>query len=198
MWGYISRGCFNLRINENEVGSSTMPHKVNPIDFENSEGNVGIAVSLFQHLSTKLLVSRYQRDLSDSTALRNIGVGFAHMLVAVTSAHRGLCKIIPNQQQLLQELQGNWELLGEPIQTVMRKHGAIDSYEQLKEFTRGQQVDEHTIRTFITKLQIPEYDKQVLLQLRPETYVGLAPQLALDAVQQVQRNRVVEHHDELV
>lgn len=132
MWGYISRGCFLLHVEDNEVGSSTMPHKVNPIDFENSEGNLGLANSIFQHLSSKLVISRFQRDLSDSTTLRNLGIGFGYMIISFESSYRGQSKIIPNEAYLLQELNNNWELLGEPVQTVMRKYGVYDSYERLK------------------------------------------------------------------
>ncbi len=175
MWGYISLGYFRQRVTAGEVGSSTMPHKVNPIDFENSEGNLGIANALLHHLREKLPVSRWQRDLSDSTALRNLGVALGHTLLALDSCLRGLGKVEADPQRLRADLDGAWEVLAEPIQTVMRRCGVADPYEQLKTLTRGQQtITRDVLHAFIRGLAIPEPDKAALLALTPATYVGLA------------------------
>ena len=174
VWGYISRGIFKQRVVKGEVGSSTMPHKVNPIDFENSEGNLGLANALLRHLSEKLPLSRFQRDLTDSTVQRNIGVAFGHCLLAYESALKGLEKLGLNRAKLEQELNENWALLAEPIQTILRKHGVSNAYEKLKALTRGKEVNEKTVRQFIQSLPLPAEAKKQLLQLTPATYVGLA------------------------
>ena len=179
MWMYISIGYFSQSTVTGEVGSSTMPHKVNPIDFENAEGNIGIANSLFSHLSSKLLISRYQRDLSDSTVLRNLGVGFAHNLISYSAVRRGLSRISPNHIRITHDLDNNWEVIGEAIQTVMRRHGIEKPYEKLKDFTRGQRVNEEGMMAFISSLEdIPDDIRKSLLKLRPDTYIGKADDLA--------------------
>jgi adenylosuccinate lyase len=179
MWGYISLGYFRQRAKEGEVGSSTMPHKVNPIDFENSEGNVGIANALLHHLSSKLPVSRWQRDLSDSTALRNMGVALGHTLLAFDACLRGLSKVEAAPARLQADLDTAWEVLAEPIQTVMRRCGVADPYEQLKALTRGRQgITREALHAFIRDLEIPEADKAALLALTPAAYLGLAAELA--------------------
>ncbi len=174
IWIYISMGVFRQKVVAGEVGSSTMPHKVNPIDFENSEGNLGLANSLLTHMAAKLPVSRLQRDLSDSTVLRNTGTAFAYALVAYHSTLRGLQKLSLDETRIRHELEQAWEVLAEPIQTVMRKAGIENPYEQLKELTRGKTVTAETIRAFIEKLDIPADDQQRLLALEPATYTGLA------------------------
>ena len=179
LWGYISIGYFRQRVKAGEVGSSTMPHKVNPIDFENSEGNIGIANALLHHLSTKLPVSRWQRDLSDSTVLRNLGVAFGHTLLAYDSCLRGLDKVEPDAARLQQDLDASWEVLAEPIQTVMRRYGVENPYEQLKALTRGQKgMSRETLHEFIRSLAIPDAEKARLLAMTPATYIGLAAALA--------------------
>jgi len=178
IWGYISLGYFTQKLKEGEVGSSTMPHKVNPIDFENAEGNLGIASALFEHFATKLPISRWQRDLSDSTVLRSLGTAFGHTLVALQSLARGLDKLVINPQRLAQDLDHAWEVLAEAIQTVMRRQRLPDPYQQLKQFTRGKMMDAHTLRGFIETLSLPDSDKQRLLALTPATYTGLAAFLA--------------------
>jgi adenylosuccinate lyase len=178
LWGYISLGYFRQRVVAGEVGSSTMPHKVNPIDFENAEGNLGIANALLRFFSDKLPVSRWQRDLTDSTVLRNVGVAVSHSLIAWRSIERGLERIDVDQTRLAQDLDANWELLAEPIQTVMRRFGVENAYEQLKSLTRGQRIDAESMRRFIGELKIPDEPKQLLLKLSPATYTGLAEQLA--------------------
>ncbi len=178
LWGYISLGYFKQRLKEGEVGSSTMPHKVNPIDFENAEGNLGIANALLRHLSEKLPVSRWQRDLTDSTVLRNLGVALGHSLLAYDSALKGLGKLEVNTARLAEDLDHAWEVLAEPIQTVMRRYGLPQPYEQLKALTRGQGMTEATMRQFIGSLDLPAADKERLLALTPASYVGLAEQLA--------------------
>jgi len=177
LWGYISRGVFKQRVVKGEVGSSTMPHKVNPIDFENSEGNLGLGNALLRHLSEKLPLSRFQRDLTDSTVQRNIGVAFGYSLLAYESSLKGLEKLELNKAALERELEENWALLAEPIQTVMRKHGVPNAYEKLKALTRGKTVDEKAIHKFIQSLPIPREDKQRLLKLTPARYIGLADKL---------------------
>jgi adenylosuccinate lyase len=179
MWGYISLGYFRQRVEEGEVGSSTMPHKVNPIDFENSEGNLGIANALLHHLREKLPVSRWQRDLSDSTALRNVGVALGYTLLAFEACLRGLSKVEADPLRLQADLDSAWEVLAEPIQTVMRRCGIADPYEQLKALTRGQRaITRELLHAFIRGLDIPETDKTALLALTPATYLGLAAKLA--------------------
>ena len=178
VWGYISLGFFRQVTVAGEVGSSTMPHKVNPIDFENSEGNLGLANALFSHLAEKLPLSRWQRDLTDSTVLRNMGVGFAHTLIALEAALKGLGKLALNRESLEADLAANPEVLAEPIQTVMRRHGIEKPYEKLKELTRGQRIDTATLRSFIDALEIPEDAKGRLLALSPRDYTGYAEALA--------------------
>jgi adenylosuccinate lyase len=178
-WGYISLGYFKQRAKPGEVGSSTMPHKVNPIDFENSEGNIGLANALLHHLSAKLPVSRWQRDLSDSTVLRNMGVALGHTLLAWDSCLAGLSKLEANAERLRADLDAAWEVLAEPIQTVMRRYAAEDPYEQLKALTRGKGgITRETLHAFIRQLAIPDAEKQRLLELTPSTYIGLAARLA--------------------
>jgi adenylosuccinate lyase len=177
MWSYISMGYFKQKVVKGEVGSSTMPHKVNPIDFENAEGNLGLANALFTHFSEKLPISRMQRDLTDSTVLRNIGVSFGYSLLAYKSLLKGLGKLEIHEARLMEDLQDNWAILAEPIQTVLRRYGHTDAYEQLKELTRGAEVTEETIRDFVKKLDIPEDAKKRLLELTPATYIGLASML---------------------
>ena len=178
VWGYISLGFFRQVTVAGEVGSSTMPHKVNPIDFENSEGTLGLANALFSHLAEKLPLSRWQRDLTDSTVLRNMGVGFAHTLIALEAALKGLGKLALNRESLEADLAANPEVLAEPIQTVMRRHGIEKPYEKLKELTRGQRIDTATLRSFIDALEIPEDAKGRLLALSPRDYTGYAEALA--------------------
>lgn len=177
MWTYISMGYFSQKTIANEVGSSTMPHKVNPINFENAEANVGISTALLEHLATKLPVSRLQRDLSDSSAIRNMGPAIAHSSIALQSALKGLAKTDINTTITQRDLEPEWAVLGEAIQTVMRKAGIANPYEQMKTLTRGVQVTQEDIRTFIEKLDIPDQDKQYLLTLTPATYIGLASEL---------------------
>ena len=174
IWGYISLGYFKQKVVAGEVGSSTMPHKVNPIDFENAEGNLGIANALMDHLSRKLPISRWQRDLTDSTVLRNLGVGFAHTTIAMDSLLRGLGKLEINPTALAQDLDGNLEVLAEPVQTVMRRYGVENPYEKLKELTRGQRIDRATLYQFIDSLDIPDEAKERLRALTPANYIGNA------------------------
>jgi len=174
VWGYISVGYFKQRTVEGEVGSSTMPHKVNPIDFENAEGNLGIANALFGHLAAKLPISRWQRDLTDSTVLRNLGVGIGHCLIAYRSLLKGLGKIDVDQAQLRRDLDANWEVLAEAIQTVMRRYGVDQPYERLKALTRGRRVDQAALQAFVAGLELPEQAKRELAELTPWTYVGNA------------------------
>ena len=178
IWGYISLGYFKQRTKAGEVGSSTMPHKVNPIDFENSEGNVGVANALLGHLAEKLPVSRWQRDLSDSTALRNVGPALGHTLLAWGACMRGLSKLEADPQRMAADLDANWEVLAEAIQTVMRRHGMENPYEQLKELTRGKRLDGEAMRVFIRGLALPEAEKNRLLAMSPATYIGKAAELA--------------------
>jgi adenylosuccinate lyase len=181
LWGYISLGYFRQRVKAGEVGSSTMPHKVNPIDFENSEGNLGIANALLRHLSDKLPVSRWQRDLSDSTVLRNVGVALGHTLLAFDACLAGLAKIEASPERIREDLERAWEVLAEPIQTVMRRHGREEAYEQLKALTRGKDgITRETLHAFIRALDIPDNDRQRLLELTPSSYIGLAARLARD------------------
>ncbi len=179
VWGYISMGYFKQKVKKDEVGSSTMPHKVNPIDFENSEGNLGIANALLRFMSEKLPISRWQRDLTDSTVLRNMGIGLGYSLLGYDSCLRGLGKLEANPQRLAADLDGNWEVLAEPIQTVMRRYGVANPYEQLKELTRGKAgISRDTLQAFIHGLAIPESEKQRLLALTPHNYIGKAVELA--------------------
>ncbi|WP_456445896.1 adenylosuccinate lyase [Thiolapillus sp.] len=178
VWGYISLGYFKQKTVAGEVGSSTMPHKVNPIDFENAEGNMGLANALFSHLSAKLPVSRWQRDLTDSTVLRNMGVGFAYTLIALSSLQRGIGKLEANAERMLEDLDANWEVLAEPIQTVMRRYGVEEPYEKLKALTRGQRIDQAGMQAFIDTLEIPEEAKAELKALSPATYIGNAAEQA--------------------
>jgi adenylosuccinate lyase len=178
VWGYISLGYFTQKAVAGEVGSSTMPHKVNPIDFENAEGNLGVANAIFGHLTEKLPVSRWQRDLTDSTVLRNLGVGIAHTVIAFQSCLKGMGKLSVDEARISADLADAWELLAEPIQTVMRRHGVQDSYEKLKELTRGRQVDRAVMQAFIQGLEIPEVAKRRLLDLTPERYIGFAEKQA--------------------
>ena len=177
IWTYISMAYFGQKTVKGEVGSSTMPHKVNPIDFENSEGNCGLANAIFTHLSQKLPISRLQRDLTDSTVLRNMGVGFGYSLLAYRSTLKGMGKLKLNEQKLAQDLDQAWEVLAEPIQTVMRKAGIEKPYEKLKELTRGNVIDRDTIRNFINSLNLAPEDKARLLEMTPASYIGLAPQI---------------------
>ncbi len=177
IWQYISLGYFKQKTVAGEIGSSTMPHKVNPIDFENAEANLGLANATFAHLASKLEVSRLQRDLSDSSALRNIGVGLAHTMIAFSSLKAGIAKLEVNPSKIMADLENEWMLLAEPIQTVMRKYNVPNGYERMKDLTRGASVDAATMHAFIRNLEIPEIDKKRLLEMRPETYVGLAAEL---------------------
>jgi len=179
-WGYISLGYFRQRSLAGEVGSSTMPHKVNPIDFENAEGNLGLANALLRHFADKLPVSRWQRDLTDSTVLRNVGVALAHSVLAIQGVKRGLARLEVDPARLAADLASAWEVLAEPVQTVMRAYGVPDGYERLKAFTRGQPVDRERLHAFIGSLELPAAARQRLLGLTPESYIGLAADLARD------------------
>ncbi len=179
LWGYISLGYFRQKLNEGEVGSSTMPHKVNPIDFENSEGNLGLANALLRHLSGKLPISRWQRDLTDSTVLRNMGVALGHALLGWTSLRQGLAKLDVDTVRIAEDLDANWEVLAEAIQTVMRRYGVPEPYEQLKALTRGKRgMTQQTLREFIAGLALPDDVKTALANLTPSGYIGLAAALA--------------------
>ena len=178
VWGYISLGLFKQKLKAGEIGSSTMPHKVNPIDFENSEGNFGLANALLRHLSEKLPISRWQRDLTDSTVLRNMGVALGYTLLGYDSLLRGLNKLEANPDCLHQDLDANWELLAEPIQTVMRRYGIANPYEKLKELTRGNRVSREGMQAFVRGLEIPQAAKDELLKLTPWDYTGKAAELA--------------------
>lgn len=177
IWGYIALNHFRQKTIAGEIGSSTMPHKVNPIDFENSEGNLGLANAVLQHLATKLPVSRWQRDLTDSTVLRNLGVGLGYALIAYQSTLKGISKLEVNQEKLLAELDQNWEVLAEPIQTVMRRYGIEKPYEKLKELTRGKRIDAQGMQQFIDNLALPEAEKVRLKAMTPANYLGRAIQL---------------------
>jgi adenylosuccinate lyase len=178
VWGYISLGYFKQKTKAGEIGSSTMPHKVNPIDFENSEGNLGLANAVLRHLSEKLPLSRWQRDLTDSTVLRNIGVAFGYSLLAYEACLRGLGKLETNPERLDQDLDNCWEVLAEPVQTVMRRFGVPNPYEQLKELTRGKGISREALKTFINGLAIPDDAKKLLLEMTPASYIGKAVVLA--------------------
>ena len=178
VWMYVSMGYFKQRTIKGEIGSSTMPHKVNPIDFENSEGNLGLANAVMGYMARKLAISRMQRDLTDSTTLRNMGVGFGYTLIAIRSTQKGLGKLELNEERLSEDLDRNWEVLAEPIQTVMRKVGMDHPYERLKELTRGRRVTAEIMRDFVKALPLPKADKARLLRMTPANYVGLAEKLA--------------------
>jgi adenylosuccinate lyase len=180
VWGYISLGYFKQKLKAGEVGSSTMPHKVNPIDFENAEGNFGIANALLGHFSEKLPISRWQRDLTDSTTLRALGEALGHALVGFASLEKGLGKLEVNAERIATDLDRAWEVLAEAIQTVMRRYGLPEPYERLKALTRGKGITRETLRVFIESLDLPDADKQRLLALTPATYTGLAAALARD------------------
>lgn len=188
MWTYVSLHYWKLANVKGEIGSSTMPHKVNPIDFENSEGNVGLANAVFKHLSEKLPVSRMQRDLSDSTVLRNLGVGFGYSLIAYQSALKGLSKVTVNQAALDQDLNTNWEVLAEPIQTVLRRYGVEGAYEQLKELTRGKRISQEALISFVDGLTVlPQEERNRLKEMTPHNYLGNAADQAMAARSFVQK-----------
>ena len=189
IWSYIAIGYFRQRPIAGEIGSSTMPHKVNPIDFENAEGNLGVANALLDHLAAKLPVSRWQRDLTDSTVLRTLGVGLAHSLIAWQSIHKGLSKLDVDTVALNADLAANWEVLAEPVQTVMRRYGIEQPYEQLKKLTRGQRIQPETLRTFIAALDLPDAAKQRLLALTPADYIGNAAEQAAHPVLHTETDR---------
>ena len=178
LWGYISLGYFRQRTKAGEIGSSTMPHKVNPIDFENSEGNLGVANALLRHLADKLPVSRWQRDLTDSTVLRNVGVAFGHTLLAWDSCLRGLAKLEVDREAIGQDLNDAWEVLAEPVQTVMRRYGVPNPYEQLKDLTRGRAITRDALHAFVSQLAVPDEAKRRLMEMTPASYTGLAAELA--------------------
>jgi adenylosuccinate lyase len=178
VWGYISLGFFKQKTKAGEIGSSTMPHKVNPIDFENSEGNLGLANAVLKHLAEKLPISRWQRDLTDSTVLRNMGVGLGYSLLAYDSLLKGMSKLEVNADTMKADLDANWELLAEPIQTVMRRYAVPNAYEKLKELTRGTRVSREGMQAFVSSLEIPEAAKAELLKLTPWDYTGKAAELA--------------------
>jgi adenylosuccinate lyase len=178
IWGYVSLGYFKQRLKAGEIGSSTMPHKVNPIDFENAEGNLGLSNAMLRHLADKLPISRWQRDLTDSTVLRNMGVALGYAVLAYRSLSVGLGKLELNQEALAADLEQAWEVLAEPIQTVMRRHGVAGAYEKLKEVTRGRRVSAADLHRLIESLEIPPADKQRLLALTPQLYIGKAAELA--------------------
>jgi len=178
VWGYVSLGYFKQRLRDGEVGSSTMPHKVNPIDFENAEGNLGLSNALLRHMSEKLPISRWQRDLTDSTVLRNMGVALGYAVLAYQSLAAGLGKLEINEAAIAADLDNSWEVLAEPIQTVMRRFGLPQPYEQLKKFTRGEAMTRELMRGFIAELDLPDAEKERLLAMTPASYVGKAAELA--------------------
>jgi adenylosuccinate lyase len=178
LWGYISLGYFKQKTIAGEVGSSTMPHKVNPIDFENSEGNLGLANAVFGHMAEKLPISRWQRDLTDSTVLRNMGVGFAYSAIAYASVLKGIGKLEINDERLSADLDNSWEVLAEPIQTIMRRYGVDEPYEKLKALTRGQKITAKVLAEFVATLDIPEHAKQTMRDLTPANYIGNAVEQA--------------------
>jgi adenylosuccinate lyase len=178
IWGYISLGYFRQALKAGEVGSSTMPHKVNPIDFENAEGNFGLANALLGHFAEKLPISRWQRDLTDSTVLRALGTAYGHSLVAIESLMKGLGKLNVNADRVAADLDNSWEVLAEAVQTVMRRFGLPEPYEQLKALTRGQGITKDSMRAFIAGLDLPADAKQALAELTPASYIGLADKLA--------------------
>jgi adenylosuccinate lyase len=174
IWGYISLGYFKQKAIKGEVGSSTMPHKVNPIDFENAEGNLGLANAIFSHLASKLPISRFQRDLTDSTTMRSIGTAFAYTLISLKSLEKGLTKLEADSKSISKELEHNWQLITEGIQTVLRKHKVENAYEMLKDLSRDKPVDKDSLHNWLQELPIPQYDKDMLLELTPSSYIGLA------------------------
>ena len=178
LWGYISLGYFKQAVKAGEVGSSTMPHKVNPIDFENAEGNLGVANALLEHFAAKLPISRWQRDLTDSTVLRTLGTGFGHTLVGLDALLRGLAKLSVNPERIAADLDASWEVLAEAVQTVMRRHGLPNPYEQLKALTRGHGIDAQSMRGFIASLALPPEERQRLMDMTPSSYTGAAERLA--------------------
>jgi adenylosuccinate lyase len=178
IWGYISLGYFTQKVAKGEVGSSTMPHKVNPIDFENAEGNLGLANAMLGHMAEKLPLSRWQRDLTDSTVQRNFGVAIGYVMIAMSSVEKGLGKLQLNEEKIRDDVAGAWEVLAEAVQTVMRRYGIPEPYEKLKEITRGQAVSKELLAEFIAKLDIPDSERKRLLALAPEDYTGLAESLA--------------------
>jgi adenylosuccinate lyase len=180
IWGYISLGYFKQKVAQDEVGSSTMPHKVNPIDFENAEGNFGMANALLGHFAEKLPVSRWQRDLTDSTVQRNLGVAAGYIMIALQSLLKGIGKLQVNEAAIRADVDEAWEVLAEAVQTVMRRYGVPNPYEQLKSLTRGRPVSKEILHEFIAGLEIPDDEKARLLELTPSTYLGLAEQLARD------------------
>jgi len=177
IWGYVSLGYFRQRVVAGEVGSSTMPHKVNPIEFENAEGNLGVANALLGHFAAKLPLSRWQRDLTDSTVLRNLGTGLGHSFVALEMCRRGLGKLDADAEAIAADVEAAWEVLAEAVQTVMRRHGIPDAYEQLKALTRGRRITREVLREFVDQLPLPETERERLLAMRPADYVGLAAEL---------------------
>ena len=180
IWGYISLGYFKQRLKEGEVGSSTMPHKVNPIDFENAEGNLGMANANLNHISNTVTISRWQRDLTDSTIMRNIGTCFGYMNIALSSLQKGLNKLELNDQRLKEDLSNSWEVLTEAIQTIIRKNNIPNGYELMKKLSRGKDIDEKNLVEFINTMDVPSEDKKRLLQLTPQSYVGYAEKLSKD------------------
>ena len=178
IWTYISLDYFKQKIKNDEVGSSAMPHKINPIDFENAEGNLGMANSMFHHLASKITVSRWQRDLSDSTSMRNIGICFSYTLIAMTSLVKGLNKLEINRKVIKHNLDNSWEVLTEAIQTIMRKHGTQGGYEKIKGRSRGKKITKKDLHSMIQALDIPSQEKRKLMELTPSTYLGLAKKLA--------------------
>ena len=181
VWGYISLGYFTQKVAKDEVGSSTMPHKVNPIDFENAEGNLGLSTAMLNHFAEKLPVSRWQRDLTDSTVQRNFGVAIGYTLIAMRSVLKGLGKLQLNEAAVAADIDAAWEVLAEAVQTVMRRYGIPEPYEKLKALTRGKPVTKALLQEFINGLEIPDDERQRLLELTPSTYVGIASHLAKDA-----------------
>jgi adenylosuccinate lyase len=179
-WGYISLGYLRQRAVPGEVGSSTMPHKINPIDFENAEGNLGIANALLRHFADKLPISRWQRDLTDSTVLRNLGVALGHSLIAWLALQKGMAKLAPDATRIASDLDGAWEVLAEAVQTVLRAHGVPDGYELLKTFSRGQRIDAESLRAMVAQLPLPAAERQRLSALTPREYLGLAARLATE------------------
>ena len=180
IWGYISLGYFKQKVAKDEVGSSTMPHKVNPIDFENTEGNLGLANALLTHFAEKLPISRWQRDLTDSTVQRNLGVAAGYIVIALASLAKGVGKLQVNEEVIRAEVSEAWEVLAEAVQTVMRRYGIPNPYEKLKALTRGQAVTKESLQEFVSTLEIPDAEKQRLLDLTPDTYIGLAEHQARD------------------
>jgi adenylosuccinate lyase len=178
IWGYIALNYFSKKSTKDEIGSSVMPHKINPIEFENAEGNLGIANALLDHFANKLPISRWQRDLSDSTVMRNLGVAFAHLLIALISTLNGLQKIEVNKKALASDLDQHWEILAEAVQTVMRSYGVANSYEKLKELTHGKNVSKEQFLIYINSLLLSNDEKKSLLNLTPEKYTGIADYLA--------------------